>query len=473
MRVVRDSASCRASMSRLHGLVKQRASRLTTRSRSTSRVSGSMMMSFCGAEPVMTSFSAALNASVPARAPAPRRDAARRSATTASGADGALRVGGGDSAGLGGERGCDRLDLRAVAERCHDRLAIAGRAVTGKEDAAGTSRPSYRAQASLRRTLPSARPPRRAVNRYRARRTLRRDERRPRARSCEPAPGRAAPAGRSLRARRPARSSAAGERQPLHGRDADAQAGKRSGTGNDGQQIDGIERPRRPPRACARPPPEDARRAWWPRRRSTQSGPAGRRARAVLPERVVVSMARMRREPPEPSLEMLYSGTSPQTRASRAAAANAVARRATESPLLNGPAMSSPPITPAGATPAMRQFFEAKRQYRDAIVFFRMGDFYEMFYEDALTAARALELTLTSRAKDASGGAIPMCGVPVSRRRRLRGAAGAQGLSRRHLRADGGSARRPRASSGAKSCAWSRPARSPMPSISTRASRRS
>jgi DNA mismatch repair protein MutS len=60
----------------------------------------------------------------------------------------------------------------------------------------------------------------------------------------------------------------------------------------------------------------------------------------------------------------------------------------------------------------MRQYFDAKRQYRDAIVFFRMGDFYEMFYEDALTAARALELTLTSRSRDASGGAIPMCGVP-------------------------------------------------------------
>jgi DNA mismatch repair protein MutS len=75
--------------------------------------------------------------------------------------------------------------------------------------------------------------------------------------------------------------------------------------------------------------------------------------------------------------------------------------------------MSSPASAePAGATPAMRQYFEAKRQYRDAIVFFRMGDFYEMFYEDALTAARALELTLTSRSKDASGGAIPMCGVP-------------------------------------------------------------
>jgi DNA mismatch repair protein MutS len=59
----------------------------------------------------------------------------------------------------------------------------------------------------------------------------------------------------------------------------------------------------------------------------------------------------------------------------------------------------------------MRQYFDAKRQHRDAIVFFRMGDFYEMFYEDALVASRALDLTLTSRAKDAQG-AIPMCGVP-------------------------------------------------------------
>ena len=60
----------------------------------------------------------------------------------------------------------------------------------------------------------------------------------------------------------------------------------------------------------------------------------------------------------------------------------------------------------------MRQYFDAKRQYRDAILFFRMGDFYEMFYEDALTAARALDLTLTSRAKETNGAAIPMCGVP-------------------------------------------------------------
>ncbi|MGH9174977.1 MAG: hypothetical protein ACRD1H_11495, partial [Vicinamibacterales bacterium] len=80
--------------------------------------------------------------------------------------------------------------------------------------------------------------------------------------------------------------------------------------------------------------------------------------------------------------------------------------------------MSQPPDSsatlpaPATLTPAMRQYFDAKRQYRSAIVFFRMGDFYEMFYEDALVAARALELTLTSRSKDASGTAVPMCGVP-------------------------------------------------------------
>jgi DNA mismatch repair protein MutS len=60
----------------------------------------------------------------------------------------------------------------------------------------------------------------------------------------------------------------------------------------------------------------------------------------------------------------------------------------------------------------MRQYFDAKRQHRDAIVFFRMGDFYEMFYEDALTASRALDLTLTSRSKDSEGNNIPMCGIP-------------------------------------------------------------
>ena len=60
----------------------------------------------------------------------------------------------------------------------------------------------------------------------------------------------------------------------------------------------------------------------------------------------------------------------------------------------------------------MRQYLDVKRTHRDALVVFRMGDFYEMFYEDAVAAARVLELTLTSRAKDASGTAIPMCGFP-------------------------------------------------------------
>src|SRR3989337_2071960 len=76
------------------------------------------------------------------------------------------------------------------------------------------------------------------------------------------------------------------------------------------------------------------------------------------------------------------------------------------------PQTSSPLTPPSDATPAMRQYLEAKRQYRDAILVFRMGDFYEMFYEDALVAARALELTLTSRSKDGQGTSIPMCGVP-------------------------------------------------------------
>ena len=80
---------------------------------------------------------------------------------------------------------------------------------------------------------------------------------------------------------------------------------------------------------------------------------------------------------------------------------------------------SLPPVSdsiltapPASLTPAMRQYQDAKRQHPDALLFFRMGDFYELFYEDAVVAARALELTLTSRSKDAAGTGIPMCGVP-------------------------------------------------------------
>jgi DNA mismatch repair protein MutS len=59
----------------------------------------------------------------------------------------------------------------------------------------------------------------------------------------------------------------------------------------------------------------------------------------------------------------------------------------------------------------MRQYQSAKQQVPNALLLFRLGDFYELFYEDAVTAARELEITLTSRNKE-KGDAIPMCGVP-------------------------------------------------------------
>jgi DNA mismatch repair protein MutS len=60
----------------------------------------------------------------------------------------------------------------------------------------------------------------------------------------------------------------------------------------------------------------------------------------------------------------------------------------------------------------MQQFFRAKEQYPDALLFFRMGDFYEFFYDDAVEASRLLELTLTSRSKAPDDEPIPMAGVP-------------------------------------------------------------
>ena len=62
-------------------------------------------------------------------------------------------------------------------------------------------------------------------------------------------------------------------------------------------------------------------------------------------------------------------------------------------------------------TPLMRQFFSAKAEYPDVLMFFRMGDFYELFYDDARKAARLLDITLTQRGQS-GGNAIPMAGVP-------------------------------------------------------------
>jgi len=63
-------------------------------------------------------------------------------------------------------------------------------------------------------------------------------------------------------------------------------------------------------------------------------------------------------------------------------------------------------------TPAMQQYQRMKAEHPDALLFFRMGDFYELFFDDAVIAAKALEIALTSRAKDRGGEPIPMCGVP-------------------------------------------------------------
>ncbi len=66
----------------------------------------------------------------------------------------------------------------------------------------------------------------------------------------------------------------------------------------------------------------------------------------------------------------------------------------------------------ADATPSMAQFLAIKVDYPDALLFYRMGDFYELFFDDAVKASRTLDIALTKRGKHA-GADIPMCGVPV------------------------------------------------------------
>src|SRR5215510_10759379 len=65
-------------------------------------------------------------------------------------------------------------------------------------------------------------------------------------------------------------------------------------------------------------------------------------------------------------------------------------------------------------TPMMRQYLEIKAANPDCLLFYRMGDFYELFFEDAEIASRALGIVLTKRGKH-QGADIPMCGVPVVR----------------------------------------------------------
>ena len=86
---------------------------------------------------------------------------------------------------------------------------------------------------------------------------------------------------------------------------------------------------------------------------------------------------------------------------------------ATKIPALS-PTGSDPSKTPAAPpehTPLMKQFFAAKAEHADVLLFYRMGDFYELFYEDAKKAAKLLDITLTARGQS-GGKAIPMAGVP-------------------------------------------------------------
>src|SRR6266436_1792236 len=68
-------------------------------------------------------------------------------------------------------------------------------------------------------------------------------------------------------------------------------------------------------------------------------------------------------------------------------------------------------MTATNTTPMVRQYRELKEQHPGTLLFFRLGDFYELFFEDAVVGARELQITLTARHKE-RGDAVPMCGVP-------------------------------------------------------------
>lgn len=78
------------------------------------------------------------------------------------------------------------------------------------------------------------------------------------------------------------------------------------------------------------------------------------------------------------------------------------------------PDAAPPPEAPAKMSPMMEQYHEIKAANPGLLLFYRMGDFYELFFEDAEIASRALGITLTKRGKHL-GADIPMCGVPVER----------------------------------------------------------
>src|SRR5699024_10487793 len=73
--------------------------------------------------------------------------------------------------------------------------------------------------------------------------------------------------------------------------------------------------------------------------------------------------------------------------------------------------ISSKPVDVTKLSPMMRQYWKVKEQYLEQLLFFRLGDFYELFFDDALIASRELELTLTGKECGLEERA-PMCGIP-------------------------------------------------------------
>src|SRR6478735_7641211 len=76
------------------------------------------------------------------------------------------------------------------------------------------------------------------------------------------------------------------------------------------------------------------------------------------------------------------------------------------------PPVDKAPVDKSAITPMMAQYLAAKREHPDCLLFYRMGDFYELFFEDAVKASAALDIALTKRGKHL-GEDIKMCGVPV------------------------------------------------------------
>ena len=114
--------------------------------------------------------------------------------------------------------------------------------------------------------------------------------------------------------------------------------------------------------------------------------------------------------PVRPSVPALYAAPSPRHGwHTDGPSSRALDRFQTQNVSSSDPALAG---ARAEHTPLMKQFFAAKAEHPDVLLFFRMGDFYELFYDDARKAARLLDITLTQRGASA-GQPIPMAGVPV------------------------------------------------------------